>query len=197
MNIRTRLMLDELQRHRTQFEHLCRSLTEDELARYIPGSHWTVKDYLVHLCTIDGLIASGMGGRLGLDIPAPSIPAQSPFDIDDWNESVIVANRNRSMEDLLAEAKIHRQHLVSCMSALTDELLDKEVTIGGDRKAINLPKRRGQYSGTLWAIAIHDPTHTADIVRALPHLASQNWVQEWLGSVNDSRIPEGVREWRA
>jgi hypothetical protein len=58
MNLRTRLVIDEMARHRVQFEHLCRSLTPAELATPIPDSPWNVKDYIAHLCTIDGLIAA-------------------------------------------------------------------------------------------------------------------------------------------
>src|SRR2546430_1796436 len=57
MNPRVQLILDEQARHRHQFEAFCRSLTEPELETAIPGSTWTVKDYIAHLGTIDGLIA--------------------------------------------------------------------------------------------------------------------------------------------
>ena len=58
MNPRTQLIVDELARHRTQFEHFCRDLSPGELAVPIPDSHWTVKHYIAHLCTIDALIAN-------------------------------------------------------------------------------------------------------------------------------------------
>ena len=73
MNIRSRLIIDELARHRVQFECLCRSLDAPELATVIPGSHWTVKDYIAHLATIDGLIANNFGAMVGLSLPAPDV----------------------------------------------------------------------------------------------------------------------------
>ena len=48
----------------------------------------------------------------------------------------------------------------------------------------------------LWGIAIHEPTHTRDIIRALPERGKEPWIAEWLGSVNDSLIPAGVKEQR-
>jgi hypothetical protein len=53
-----------------------------------------------------------------------------------------------------------------------------------------------RFGGLLWGIAIHDPTHTRDILRALPARAEQSSIQEWLASVNDSMIPAGVKEQR-
>jgi hypothetical protein len=53
-----------------------------------------------------------------------------------------------------------------------------------------------RFGGLLWAIAIHDPTHAQDILRALPHRSAEPWLQEWLGSVNDSIVPQGVKEQR-
>jgi hypothetical protein len=197
MNIRARLIVDELARHRVQFEHLCRSLTADELATQVPDSHWTVRDYIAHLCTIDGLIAAGLGPRFGVTVPLPDVPRFDPFDIDDWNDAAIRARSSATIDELLDEARRHRENLLTSIVRLTDADLDREVTIGGDRKVIDLPRRRGRYGGTLWAIAIHDPTHTLDIVRALPHRAEQGWVRDWLGSFTDVLVPEGVKEWRA
>lgn len=197
MNIRARLMVDELARHRVQFEHLCLSLTGDELASPIPGSHWCVRDYIAHLCTIDGLIAAGLGARFGVAVALPDVPRSDPFDIDEWNDAAVQARRSATVDDLLAEARHHRQNLLASIVRLTDADLDREVTIGGDRKVIDLSRRRGRYGGTLWAVAIHDPTHVLDIIRALPHRGDEGWIRDWLGSFSDALVPEGVKEWRA
>lgn len=195
-SIRARLILDELARHRVQFEHLCRSLTEDELRAVIPGSHWTVRDYIAHLATIDGLIVAGFGPMVGLDFPAPETPRPEPFDIDDWNEAAVRAREGRSVDELLAEAAIHRERMNRAFAAMTDTQLDTVIPYGGDRKTLNLPKTPVRFGGLLWAIAIHDPTHTHDILAALPHRAAEPWIQEWLASVNDSLVPAGVKEHR-
>jgi hypothetical protein len=197
MNIRCRLILDELARHRAQFEHLCRSLSADELATVIPGSHWTVKDYIAHLATIDALIANGFSPMVGLVAPSPDTPRMDPFDIDDWNELAVRARHDRTVDELLAEAAIHRQNMAAAIAKMTDAHLDLEIDYGGDRKTLGpLPRSRVRFGGLLWAIAIHDPTHTQDIVRALPGRQREPWLQEWLASVNDSIVPPGVKEQR-
>jgi hypothetical protein len=196
MNLRTRLVIDEMARHRVQFEHLCRSLTPAELATLIPHSPWNVKDYIAHLCTIDGLIAAGFSPMVGLTAPAPDVPMPQPFDIDEWNEAVVKTREDRSIEELLAEGASHRADFVAAVEKLTDDDLDRIIPYGGDRKTLNLQPSMVRFGGLLWGIAIHDPTHTRDILRALPRRAEESWISEWLASVNDSQVPSGVREQR-
>lgn len=196
MNPRVRLVIDEFARHRTQFETLCRALTPSELLTPIPGSHWTVRDYIAHLCTIDGLIVPGFAAQVGQSAPRPDVPFPNPFDIDDWNDSAVRARADASIEDLLAEAAVHRERMVKAIAEFTDAHLDNIIDYGGDRKTLNLPKSKVRFGGLLWGIAIHEPTHTRDIIRALPERGKEPWIAEWLGSVNDSLIPAGVKEQR-
>jgi uncharacterized damage-inducible protein DinB len=196
MNPRTQLIVDELARHRVQFEHLCRSLSDEELRAAIPQSHWTVRDYIAHLCTIDGLIAAGFGPMVGLEFPQPEVPLPRPFDIDDWNEAAVRSREGTSIDDLLSEGRMHRERMAAAIGRMTDAELDQVIAYGGDRKTLNLAPSRVRLGGLLWGIAIHDPTHTADILRALPGRQGESWITEWLASVNDSLVPEGVKEQR-
>ena len=197
MNLRNRLIIDELARHRVQFEHLCRSLSRDELATPIPGSHWSVKDYIAHLATIDGLIAANFSPMVGLSAPPPDVAFPTPFDIDDWNEAAVRARETRGIEELLAEAAGHRANMASAIERMTDPDLDRVIDYGGDRRTLGpLPQSKVRFGGLLWAIAIHDPNHTQDILRALPQRAEEPWLREWLGSVSESLVPEGVKEQR-
>lgn len=196
-NLRSRLVTDELARHRVQFEHLCRSLTPVELVAEIPGSHWTVKDYIAHLCTIDALIANGFGPMVGVTAPPPETPYPQPFDIDDWNEAAVASRRDASIDELLAEAAVHRANMLKAIELMGDAQLDRVIPYGGDRKTLGLKPTQVRFGGLLWGIALHDPTHTRDMLRALPRRAEEPWVAEWLASTNDSLIPQGVREQRA
>jgi hypothetical protein len=196
MNPRVRLVIDEFARHRTQFELFARDLTPPELMTPIPGSHWTVRDYIAHLCTIDGLIVPGFAASVGQTAPMPDVPFPDPFDIDEWNDSAVQAREDASIDDLLAEANVHRERMVKAISEFTDAQLDNIIDYGGDRKTLNLPKSKVRFGGLLWGIAIHEPTHTRDIIRALPERAKQPWIAEWLDSVSDAMIPQGVREQR-
>ena len=194
MNPRVQLIIDELARHRHQFEPFCRSLSEEELAARIPGSSWTVKDYIAHLGTIDGLIAYNFQRFVGLDVvPAPDIPVGRPFDIDDWNDAAIRARRPATVEQLLDEATWHRAHLVRCLSAMDDTHLDMLIPFGS-RRATGLPDVPVKLRSVLWAIAVHDPNHTQDILRAIPRRAGVPFVAEWLASADQATIdPEIAR----
>jgi len=196
MLMRVQLVIDEFNRHRRQFEHLCRSLTDAELGAVVPGSHWTVKDYIAHLCTIDGLIVPRFAAMVGQQAPLPDTPIPNPFDIDDWNEAAVMSRRGKGIEALLEEAACHRERLLAAVAAFTDAHLDQEILYGGDRKVLGIPPSRVRFGGLLWGVAIHDPTHTRDILRALPHRAEESWLREWLASVSDALVPQGVREQR-
>ena len=196
MNLRCRLVIDEFARHRVQFEAFCRALSAEELATGIPDTHWTVRDYIAHLCTIDGLIVPGFAAQVGQQAPLPDVPFPNPFDIDEWNESAVRAREGASIEDLLGEAAAHRERMVRAIAEFTDQHLDAVIDYGGDRKTLNLPKSKVRFGGLLWGIAIHDPTHTRDMLRALPKRAEEPWIAEWVGSVSDAMVPQGVREQR-
>jgi hypothetical protein len=196
MNPRITLVIDEFARHRTQFKQFARALSAEELRTPIPDSHWTVRDYIAHLCTIDGLIVPGFAAQVGQTAPMPDVPFPNPFDIDEWNESAVRARENASIDDLLAEADVHRERMVNAIAEFTDAHLDNVIDYGGDRKTLNLPKSKVRFGGLLWGIAIHEPTHTRDVLRALPARAEEPWIAEWLMSVSDAMIPQGVREQR-
>jgi hypothetical protein len=178
-------------RNRAEFERFCRSLTPDELRTQVPGAPWTVHDYIAHLATIDALIAPWLGAMAGVrGMPAPEVPPPVPFDIDDWNELIVERRRDRSVEELLVEAAETRANLARAIEALTDEKLDMMIPYGGDRKVIDLPPVPVQLGKLLYAVSLHDMTHTMDIIRALPEREPD--VREWLASGDFSRVPEEV-----
>jgi len=180
VNPRVQLIVDELQRHRNQFEVFCRTLEDDELAAQVPNAPWTVKDYLIHLATIDGMIAYSFQGAVGRsDIPPMDVPPTQPMDIDDWNALIVPTRRDRSVDDLLAEAAKHRESMVSCWALLNDEALDAPIMFGA-RKATGLPDVPVPLREVMWAIAVHDPNHTSDMLRAIPHRRDEPFVREWL-----------------
>jgi hypothetical protein len=60
-NLGSRLVTDELARHRVQFEHLLPFARAAELTPTILGSHWGVKGYIAHLCTMTRSSRPGSG----------------------------------------------------------------------------------------------------------------------------------------
>jgi len=197
MNPRAQLIVDELDRHRHQFAPFCRALSAAELGTAVPGSPWTVKDYIAHLATIDGMIAYGFQALVGgAFAPAPDIPLGEPFDIDDWNEAAIRARRGAAVAELLDEAAGHRANLVRCFAALEDAQLDLPIPFGA-RRATGLPDAPVPLRAVAWAIAVHDPNHTQDILRALPARAHEPFVREWLAAAHHTDIDPEIARRRA
>jgi hypothetical protein len=194
--VRTAAILDEQARHRAAFEAFCRSLSPDELATRVPGTPWTVHGYIAHLATIDSLIAPFMAPMSGItDVPRPEVPPPSPFDIDEWNEAIVPLRADAPLEGLLEEAAQHRGQYERVLSALTEAQLEMMIPFGGDRKVIDLPPAQVKLEDLLWAIALHDPNHTQDILRAVPHREPD--VREWLASCDFGRVPEEITARRA
>jgi hypothetical protein len=193
---RVQRILDEQERHRSQFEAFCRSLSAEELAAPVPGTPWTVHGYIAHLATIDSLISPFLAPLVGVsDVPRPEVPPPSPFDIDEWNEAIVPLRAGSSMDDLLAEAARHRAQFSRVVSALSEGQLDMMIPFGGDRKVIDLPPTQVRLEDLLWAIALHDPNHTQDILRALPQREAD--VRAWLSSCDFDRVPQEITARRA
>ena len=162
----------------------------------MPGAPWTVHGYIAHLATIDSLVAPFLAPLVAVtDLPAPEVPPPSPFDIDEWNEAIVPLRVDASVEELFAEAARHRAQYVRVLSALTDAQLDMMIPFGGDRKVIDLPPTQVRLEDLLWAIALHDPNHTQDILRAIPH--REPGVRDWLASCDFARIPDEINARRA
>src|SRR5438093_6505498 len=193
---RVQAILDEQAQHRARLEGFCRSLTEQELAEQVPGTPWSVHGYIAHLATIDSLISPFLAPLVGItDVPRPELPPPSPFDIDDWNEAMVPLRAGTSVDELLAEAAKHRAEYARVLSALSDAQLDMMIPFGGDRKVINLSPTQVPLEDLLWAIALHDPNHTQDILRAIPQ--REPAVRGWLADRDFVRIPEEITVRRA
>jgi hypothetical protein len=195
VNPRAQAILDEQARHRVEFEAFCRSLSTGELASPVPDAPWTVHGYIAHLATIDALISPFLAPIVGVtDVPRPEIPPPSPFDIDEWNEGIVPLRAGTSVDELFAEAAQHRAVFAGLLAQLSDQNLDMMIPFGGDRKVIDLPATMVRVEDLAWTIAIHDPMHTQDILRAIPHREPD--VREWLDSV-DFDVPEEIAARRA
>ena len=193
---RSQSILEEQARHRSAFEAFGRSLTAEELATPVPRAPWTVHRYIAHLATIDSLIAPFLAPLVGVtDLPPPEVPPPAPFDIDEWNEAIVPLRADASLDELFSEAARHRAQYVRVVSALVDAQLDMMIPFGGDRKVIDLPPTQVRLEGLLWAIALHDPNHTQDILRAIPHREPD--VRDWLASCDFARVPEEITARRA
>ena len=84
----------------------------------MPGSHWSVKDYIAHLCTIDGLIAPGFAAQVGQSAPFPDIPFPNDIAtrfVGSWADDI----NGHVLEDHLTNDGIKFEHSVCRTSRTT------------------------------------------------------------------------------
>jgi hypothetical protein len=174
---RVRAIVDLLAEERARLERFARSLTEEELARAVPGSTWRVKDFIAHVSTLDAAYIGWFTALAGE--PDPGSHRGSPgFDVDRFNESAVAERCDRSVNDLLGEAVQLRGRLIGSMERFSDDKLDATIRFGGDRKRPPVDLPLGQF---LPGWTRHDAIHVADMLKALPERRNDPEIVAWLG----------------
>jgi hypothetical protein len=158
-------VLAELDGHRMQFIVLCRSLSDEQLARPVPNSTWLVRDFIAHLGTIDGPVAEMFRSvHEGADPGARGGDGER-FDVDRWNDARVRERRELSVDEMLFEAAKQRTALRATLVALTAEDLAKTIKFTGDARRPPAEMPLGAY---LKGWCKHDVMHAVDMSRALP-----------------------------
>jgi hypothetical protein len=165
-------VIQELDRHRERFEAFCRSLTAEQLLRPVPGSDWLVRDFIAHLATIDAPVTEMFRGyqrpaRPGQASasPPPGGEQRPAWDVDRWNQRRVEDRRERTIDDLLAEAAETRAACRQALADFTAEQVEQTMHFGGDSKR---PASQVRLLDYLRGWCKHDPMHAVDMVRALP-----------------------------
>ena len=173
---RIRAVVDSLADERARLERFARSLSEEELARPVPGSSWKVKDFIAHVATLD-VAYIGWFATLAGDPDSGNHRGSPGFDVDRFNESAVTARRDRPVNNLLAEGLELRGRLISVMERFTDDQLDTTIRFGGDRKRPPVDLPLGQF---LPGWTRHDAIHVADMLKALPGRRNDPEIVAWL-----------------
>jgi len=173
---RTQAIVELITGERARFERFCRSLSEAELGRPVPGSSWVVKDFISHVATLDlpyrGWLLTLAGS------PDGGLHRGSPdFDVDAYNEAAVAASRDRGVEEILQEAARARTAVVTALARLDDARLDATVRFGGDRKRPPVDLHLDRF---LQGWARHDAIHVADMLKALPERRTDPEIAAWL-----------------
>jgi hypothetical protein len=175
-------LIGRFKENRARFIEFCRSLSEEELARPVPDSTYTVKDFVSHLGTIDAPMVQQIEA-LAADRNEPLGQGTGErFDIDKWNDGVVAERRDWPLDRILKEAERNRGEMLAAFAKLQDEQIEQVMHFTGDNKrpAADIP-----YKLFLSGLTRHDAIHVADMVKALPERAEDPAVQAWL---NDSVV---------
>jgi uncharacterized damage-inducible protein DinB len=163
--------------NRERLEAFCGALSDEELARPVPTSTWQVKDFISHLATLDTQSVRWFEALAKGDKDPSAYRDGTRFDIDEWNDEIVAKRRDRSIDQIFAEAAENRERFLTALEQLTDEQIERVVHFGGDNKRdpADIP-----FKLFLSGLTRHDPIHVADMLKALPERANEPGMQEWL-----------------
>lgn len=113
---RVQAVVDAVTKDRRRFERFCRSLTAGKLARPVPGSEWTVHDFISHVVTLDQAYAGWFAELAGMAV-AGAHRGTVGFDVDEFNQHEVAETRAAVIAEL---------------SRLTDDQLAGTIRFGGD-----------------------------------------------------------------
>jgi len=171
-------VIAKIRANRERFETFCRSLTDEELSRLVPGSTLTDKDFIIHLDSLDPELVRWFEATAA---GTPDVHVRNPdgarFDIDDWNERVVSERRDWPLDRILAEASGNREALIESLERLGDEQIEMTYHFSGDNKR---PPADVSLKLFLQGWSRHDPIHVADMVKALPERAEDPDIKQWL-----------------
>ena len=174
MSDRLTAVIESADRNRVQFERFCRLLSEEQLHRPIPESHWRVKDYIAHLATIDIWVGGEWFESMASGTAfIPRGEDGSPFDIDSWNDARVKERLDASLDDLFAEAAQTRAALYSTFPRFSEETLASRFVFR---------KKEISFLEYLEAWTLHDPAHSVNMLKALPEKQANPQVRAWLAN---------------
>ena len=176
MTPRVQAVVDTITEERRRFERFCRSLSPEELARPVPGTAWTAKDFISHVATLDAPYAGWFTALAG-DAVTGLHRGSLAFDVDEFNEAAVAAQRDRGVEEILQEAAQACAAVIAALERLDDAHLDATIRFGGDRKR---PPAHLPLAQFLQGWARHDAIHVADMLKALPERRDDPEIVSWL-----------------
>jgi hypothetical protein len=168
-----------IEKERIHFEAFCRSLSKEELERMVPPDNkWSVKDFAAHLATLDVELQRWFEGVIAgeADQPVRNLDG-TRFDIDNWNDGVVGARHDWTLDQIFEEAASNRAKLIETIRKLTEEHVNTITRFGGDNKR---PPAEIPLKLFLLGWAHHDAIHVADMLKALPERADDPALKEWL-----------------
>jgi hypothetical protein len=171
------VVVSQIEGERDRFERFCTSLTDEELAREVPESTWIVKDFISHLATIDGPVAGWFVAIQSGNVGGPTGQRGEAWNVDRYNDGAVEKRRDRSVGEILAEARTERTAMIEVLGRFTEEQVSGTIHFGGDSKR---PSSDLQLLRYLQGWARHDIIHVADMLKALPERRSDPVIVEWL-----------------
>jgi hypothetical protein len=112
-------LLRRIRQDRAEFAGLWAGLSESQMTQR-PGvqDDWSVKDLIVHMTWWENY----MIGRIGKIIAGTDKPGNQ--ELDDINAQILEVNKDRLLQDVVAEFDANMQRLETFITGLTDEQIN-------------------------------------------------------------------------
>jgi hypothetical protein len=120
-------LLDLTRSERQALDDVFAKLTEDELCAPVLDGGRSMKDALAHITTWEQRVITAIAiGRTGETPPWPE-PGFNPWDTDKLNERDFRANRERPLDDVVAEARRTFDEYVALIESFSDDEIAGEL----------------------------------------------------------------------
>jgi hypothetical protein len=100
-----------------EWQTMLATLTPEQMVESALPGGWSVKDAIAHIAFYEWWVGEFIRTRSWPPAPHPSLDT---WDMDARNDAFFELNRDRSLDDVLAESHRVHQVLVDAVSALTD-----------------------------------------------------------------------------
>lgn len=123
-------LLELTRSERAALDDVYARLTEDELCAPVLDGGWTMKDVLAHITAWERRILDGFEAARRGEPPASPADGGSQAETDRLNHQVYLANRDRALPDVLAEARSTHGEYIALIDSLSDRALAREFAPG-------------------------------------------------------------------
>lgn len=159
-------LLELIQRHRAELEATLEPLNHDQLLA-APAGGWSIKDHLAHIAAWEQSIVALLKRRPRYEGLCVDRSTYESHDVDAVNNSIYRQNRDRSVEDVLADFHTSHQELLDHLAGMRDGDLEKPYSY-------YLPDESGEETGAPiveW-IAGNSYHHYAEHLEVIRELAN-------------------------
>lgn len=120
-SLNKRTVLNRLRDERSHFEELLAGLSESQMTNVALGDGWTIKDTLAHLTAWEKELLRWL--KMAADGQRPDMPRPGQWDsyIEAFNAREFVANRQRSLDEVLTEFRLVYSQLWTALQALPED----------------------------------------------------------------------------
>lgn len=120
-------ILELMQKERAALERTLGRLSDQQKTQPGVEGSWSVKDILAHISDWERRSVQWIQESLRGEVPQRPAPGMTWDDLDGLNEQIYLSNKDRALDEVLADFQHSYQRLLQTVEALTEEdLIDPQ-----------------------------------------------------------------------